>query len=56
MEALGSAGNILSLLRECTVPVIAGARENMAVLHVRTLIQGDEDIICSAFRSIAAGR
>ena len=56
MEALGSAGNILALLRECTVPVIAGARENMAVLHVRTLIQGDEDIICSAFRSIAAGR
>jgi len=56
MEALGSAGNILALLRECTVPVIAGARENMTVLHVRTLIQGDEDIICSAFRSIAAGR
>ncbi len=56
MESLGSAGNILALLRECTVPVIAGARENMAVLHVRTLIQGDEDIICSAFRTIAAGR
>jgi len=56
MEALGSAGNILALLRECPVPVIAGARENMAVLHVRTLIEGDEDIICSAFRAIAAGR
>jgi len=56
MEALGSAGNILALLRECPVPVIAGARENMAVLHVRTLIQGDEEIICSAFRTIAAGR
>jgi L-seryl-tRNA(Ser) seleniumtransferase len=56
MDSLGSAGSVLSLLRSLPVPVIAGARDNMVLLHVRTLLPGDEERICDAFRAVASGR
>jgi len=56
LESVGSAGTVLSLLRSLPVPVIAGARDNVVLLHVRTLLPGDEDRICDAFRAIASGR
>jgi Selenocysteine synthase [seryl-tRNASer selenium transferase] len=56
LESVGSAGTVLSLLRTLPVPVIAGARDNVVLLHVRTLLPGDEERICDAFRAIASGR
>lgn len=56
LESLGSAGTVLSLLRSLPAPVIAGARDNMVLLHVRTLLAGDAERICDAFRAIAPGR
>lgn len=48
-----SAGALLSDLRNASFPVIAGARENMVLIHVRTLLPGDDQIICGAFAEIA---
>jgi|LSQX01.3.fsa_nt_gb L-seryl-tRNA(Ser) seleniumtransferase len=56
LESLGSAGSLLSLLRSRPIPVIAGARENIVLLHVRTLLPGDEKRICDAFKGIVSGR
>lgn len=51
LEEWGSAGRVQRLLRRAQPPVVAGARENETVLHVRTLLPGDEDRILEAFRS-----
>ncbi len=50
-----SAGTLLSGLRNRALPVIAGARGNTALIHVRTLLPGDDREICDAFRE-AAGK
>ena len=47
----GSAGNLLALLRQGQPPVIAGARDNEAIFHVRTLLPGDEERICRSLRA-----
>ncbi|MBQ9595463.1 MAG: L-seryl-tRNA(Sec) selenium transferase, partial [Synergistaceae bacterium] len=39
------AGYIQKLLRELDTPVLTGAREDEIILHVRTLQEGDEQII-----------
>ena len=39
------AGYIQKLLRELDTPVLTGAREDEIILHVRTLQEGDEEII-----------
>jgi L-seryl-tRNA(Ser) seleniumtransferase len=51
LEEWGSAGRVQRLLRRAQPPVVAGARENETVLHVRTLLPGDEDRILEAFGS-----
>ena len=48
----GSAGRVQELLRKSTPPVVAGARENEVLIHVRTLLQGDEERIVRAFGHI----
>ncbi|NLK20404.1 MAG: L-seryl-tRNA(Sec) selenium transferase [Synergistaceae bacterium] len=48
-----SAGALLAELRNRPVPVIAGARGNMALIHVRTLLDGDDRLICDAFAAIS---
>ena len=50
MEDWGSAGRVQRLLRGAQPPVVAGARENETILHVRTLLPGDEERILEAFR------
>ncbi|GAB1427769.1 L-seryl-tRNA(Sec) selenium transferase [Aminivibrio sp.] len=52
-ERWGSAGNLLALLRGQENPVIAGARENEAIFHVRTLLGGDEERICRSLRAVS---
>lgn len=52
--ALGSANDILALLRGDRNPVVAGARDNEVVLHVRTLLPGDDRRIASAFSAMTA--
>ena len=47
----GSAGNLLALLRRQEHPVVAGAREDEAIFHVRTLLPGDEERICRSLRA-----
>jgi L-seryl-tRNA(Ser) seleniumtransferase len=42
-------------LRAAHIPVIAGLRDNSVILHVRTLLAGDEQRIAAAFTE-AAGR
>lgn len=44
-----SAGTQKEKLRKGPVPVIAGARDDALILHVRTLLDGDEDLIVQAF-------
>ena len=48
----GSAGNLQTLLRLCDIPVVAGARDDRLIFHVRTLLKGDEDKIIEALNSI----
>lgn len=52
--ALGSANDILTRLREGEYSVVAGARDSEVVLHVRTLLQGDDRRIASAFSGMTA--
>ncbi len=47
----GSAGNLLALLRGGEPPVVAGARENETIFHVRTLLPGDEERICRSLKA-----
>ncbi len=51
----GSAGNLLALLRQQKNPIVAGARENEAIFHVRTLLAGDEERICCSLRAVSEG-
>jgi len=51
-HAWGSAGNLQALLRRCDIPVIAGARDDCLIFHVRTLLDGDEDKIIEALRTL----
>ena len=44
-----SAENLAAALRMADVPVIANIRDEQLVLHVRTLLDGDERIIVSSF-------
>ena len=48
-----SAGALLADLRNRPLPVIAGARDNAVHIHVRTLLPGDDKIICDAFSEVA---
>ena len=52
-HAWGSAGNLQALLRGNAIPVIAGAREDCLIFHVRTLLNGDEERIINALNSIS---
>lgn len=56
IEDMVSTGSVLGLLRNRPCPVIAGAREGMVVFHVRTLLPGDDERICDAFREIVSRR
>ncbi|MDI9370159.1 MAG: L-seryl-tRNA(Sec) selenium transferase [Synergistaceae bacterium] len=49
MPGWGGSGRIQKLLRKATPPVVAGAREDEVLIHVRTLLQGDEERIEDAF-------
>ncbi len=51
LEQWGSAGRVQRLLRRSEPPVVAGARENETILHVRTLLSGDDERILAAFQS-----
>ncbi|MCL1875683.1 MAG: L-seryl-tRNA(Sec) selenium transferase [Synergistaceae bacterium] len=51
-HAWGSAGNLQTLLRLCDNPVIAGAKDDCLIFHVRTLLNGDEEKIIEALKSI----
>jgi L-seryl-tRNA(Ser) seleniumtransferase len=48
----GSAGNLQALLRLCEIPVVAAARDNCLIFHMRTLLEGDEERIIKALKSI----
>lgn len=48
----GSAGALQHYLRSFHVPVIIGAREDAAIIHVRTLRKGDEKIIVDNFKEM----
>jgi len=50
----GSAGALQSVLRSCDPPVIVGAFEDSAIIHVRTLRNGDDKLIQNAFSSLKA--
>ena len=51
-----SSGGLQALLRRGNPPVIAGAGQGDLVFHVRTLLSGDMERICSSFRTLAPGR
>jgi len=51
-HAWGSAGNLQAILRLCDTPVVAGAKEDCLIFHVRTLLSGDEEKIIMALNSI----
>lgn len=48
----GSSGRIQSCLRSGDIPVITGAGDDSVVIHVRTLIGGDDQLIVNAFSSL----
>ena len=50
-----SAENLASAFRVTLFPVITGIRDGQVVLHVRTLLDGDEQRIASALADITAG-
>lgn len=52
---LGGAGHLQSLLREADVPILCGAREDALILHVRTLQDGDDDIIAKTVAGLGTG-
>ena len=51
-----TTGQLLSSLRSAEYPVIAGARDDVAVFHVRTLLEGDEEKIARSLESVLSGR
>jgi len=48
----GSAGNLQAHLRLCDIPVVAVARDDSLIFHVRTLLKGDEEKIIKALNSL----
>ncbi len=48
----GGAGRLQALLREGERPVVAGARDDALVLHVRTLQPGDEEVVVNALAAL----
>jgi L-seryl-tRNA(Ser) seleniumtransferase len=44
-----SAESLAVALRTAAVPVIPGIRDGQVILHVRTLLEGDETSIASSF-------
>jgi L-seryl-tRNA(Ser) seleniumtransferase len=51
-HAWGSVGNLQTLLRLCDTPVIAGAKDDCLIFHVRTLLNGDDEKIVKALMSL----
>ena len=49
---LGSAGTLQAILRRGAIPVIIGASDDSAVIHVRTLREGDDKLLLKAFSSL----
>jgi hypothetical protein len=47
-----SAESIAAAFRKMPVPVIAGIRDEQVIIHIRTLLDGDELHIVSAFAGI----
>jgi L-seryl-tRNA(Ser) seleniumtransferase len=50
-----SDGTALKRLREGPVPIVAAARDGKVIFHVRTLMEGDEGILCAAVRGRFGG-
>ena len=48
-----TAETLAAGLRTASVPVISAIRDNRVILHVRTLLKGDEQLIASAFAGTA---
>ena len=46
------ATKLSARLRETRTPVIAGVREDKLVLHVRTLLDGEDEVVLDSFREI----
>ena len=51
-HAWGSAGNLQALLRRCDTPIIAGAKDDCVIFHIRTLLNDDEEKIIEALMSL----
>ena len=47
-----SAGSLLNLMRDNTTPIICGAHENALIIHVRTLLDNDADVIVNRIEEI----
>ena len=47
-----SAAHIQKFLRGLDIPILCGARDDDIILHVRTLQDGDDDIIISALEAV----
>ncbi len=45
-----SAGELQNILRSADPPVIVGAKDNVAVIHVRTLLDGDDSLIVNSLK------
>lgn len=45
---IAGAGHVQKFLRGLEVPVLCGARDDEIVIHVRTLLEGDDDVLVSA--------
>jgi L-seryl-tRNA(Ser) seleniumtransferase len=48
-SAAGSAESLAAGLRTARIPVIPGIRDGSVILHVRTLLTGDEKLIAASF-------
>ncbi len=51
-----TTGQLLSSLRSAEYPVVAGARDDVAVFHVRTLLEGDEEKLARSLESVLSRR
>ena len=51
-HAWGSAGNLQALLRQSDIPIIAGAKDDCLIFHIRTLLDGDEEKIIEALKTL----
>lgn len=52
----GSAGNLQVMLRSGDIPVVIGAGDDSALIHVRTLSQEDEKMLLKAFAHLVDKR